>query len=153
MAMLEWTIGQVSERTGLPVSTLHFYERKGLVRSTRTRGNQRRYSRAAVRRLSIIRFAQELGIPLKEIAEALSTLPDDRVATREDWEHISAKWSKALDERLLKLQRLRDNLGACIGCGCLSLDKCILYNRDDVRAAEGPGARTLVSGPAVASND
>jgi MerR family redox-sensitive transcriptional activator SoxR len=147
MSPLEWTVGQVSERTGLPVSTLHFYERQGLVKASRTRGNQRRYSRAAVRRLSIIRFAQELGIPLKEIAEALSALPDDRIATREDWEEISAQWSKLLDERLARLQRLRDNLGTCIGCGCLSLDRCVIYNRNDMRAAEGPGPRTLVAGP------
>jgi MerR family redox-sensitive transcriptional activator SoxR len=147
MTPLEWTVGQVSERTGLPVSTLHFYERQGLVKAARTRGNQRRYSRAAVRRLSIIRFAQELGIPLKEIAEALSALPDDRIATREDWEAISAQWSKLLDERLARLQRLRDNLGTCIGCGCLSLDRCVIYNRNDMRAAEGPGPRTLVAGP------
>ena len=140
----EWTVGQVAARTGLPVSTLHFYERQGLVTAHRTAGNQRRYDRAALRRLSIVRFAHELGIPLKEIGRALNALPEGTVATRADWETMAAGWADRLDDRIARLERLRGNLAGCIGCGCLSLDRCAIFNKDDRRAAEGSGPRTLI---------
>lgn len=148
-ASREWTVGEVAARTGLPVSTLHFYERQGLVAANRTAGNQRRYDRAALRKLSIIRFAQELGIPLKEVAEALGALPEGKLATGKDWEAMAGAWAQKLEARIARLERLRDNLAGCIGCGCLSLERCAIYNKDDCRAAEGPGARTLVAGPAT----
>lgn len=141
----DFSVGEVARRCGVAVSTLHFYEAKGLIGSARSRGNQRQYSKDAIRRVSIIKFAQELGIPLAEIHEVLSSLPNRRTPNRSDWKAIAAKWSRDLDERILRLQRLRRNLDGCIGCGCLSLRRCRIRNRDDVLAAEGPGPRHLLA--------
>jgi MerR family transcriptional regulator, redox-sensitive transcriptional activator SoxR len=137
------TPGELAERSGVAVSALHFYEREGLITSRRTTGNQRRYTRETLRRVAFIRMSQRLGIPLARIREALATLPTDRVPTSKDWARLSAGWRSDLDERILHLQRLRDNLAGCIGCGCLSLKTCILTNPGDVLAQRGPGAANL----------
>lgn len=137
------TPGDLAARSGVAISALHFYEREGLIVSRRTAGNQRRYSRDVLRRVAFIRMSQRLGIPLAQIREALATLPTDRVPTSRDWARLSAGWRADLDERILHLQRLRDNLADCIGCGCLSLRKCKLSNPGDVLANNGPGAARL----------
>lgn len=143
MGRRELTPGEMSHRSGVAVSALHFYEREGLISSTRTTGNQRRYARETIRRVAFIRMSQRLGIPLARIREALETLPTDRVPTSEDWARLSAGWRADLDERIMHLERLRDNLAGCIGCGCLSLKACSLANPDDVLAERGPGAARL----------
>ena len=125
------------------VSVLHFYERQGLIQSRRTAGNQRRYPRAMLRRVAFIRVSQRVGIPLAEIRAALDTLPERRSPTREDWEALSARWRQDLDRRIAQLERLRDDLSGCIGCGCLSLDRCALFNPEDTLGEQGPGARLL----------
>ena len=135
--------GELSARSGVAISALHFYEREGLIESRRTSGNQRRYPRHTLRRVAFIRMSQRLGIPLAKIREALSTLPTDRVPTSKDWARLSASWRDDLDDRILHLQRLRDNLADCIGCGCLSLRTCALSNPDDQLATQGPGAVRL----------
>lgn len=140
------TVGQLAERSGVAVSALHFYEAKGLISSTRTSGNQRRFTRDTLRRVAFIRFAQRVGIPLAEIREALASLPQGRTPTRSDWARLSADWRAQLDARIIALQRLRDNLADCIGCGCLSLDRCALANPDDVLGSTGPGPRRLLAG-------
>ncbi|MGI8336028.1 redox-sensitive transcriptional activator SoxR [Actinomadura scrupuli] len=137
----ELTVGQLAERSGVAVSALHFYESKGLITSRRTAGNQRRYHRDALRRVAFIRLSQRVGIPLGDIGEALSRLPEGRTPTRADWARLSAGWRTELDERIIQLQRLRDDLTDCIGCGCLSLQRCRLSNPGDVLGDEGPGAR------------
>lgn len=142
----ELTVGEVAARSGLAVSALHFYERKGLIRSRRTEGNQRRYDRDVLRRLAIIRVGQDLGIPLGEIAEQLESLPDDRPAGKAEWTRVSSRWHARLERRIALLNRLRDELTGCIGCGCLSMKTCPLYNRDDGLAAEGSGPRRLLRG-------
>src|SRR5690606_8006021 len=119
------------------VSALHFYERKGLIQSHRTGGNQRRYDRDVLRWLAIIRMGQELGVPLAEIGAQLGALPDGRVAGKADWARLSSRWRDQLDRRITLMTRLRDELTGCIGCGCLSLKTCPLYNRDDTLASEG----------------
>lgn len=134
---------EVAERSGVAVSTLHFYEREGLIESTRTAGNQRRYRRDVLRRIAFIRVSQRLGIPLTRIRDALGTLPDDRVPTKADWTRLSRGWRSDLDARIEQLNRLRDDLDGCIGCGCLSLKSCSLYNADDTLGAQGPGAQRL----------
>lgn len=139
----ELSPGEMSRRSGVAVSALHFYEREGLIASRRTSGNQRRYTRETIRRVAFIRMSQRLGIPLARIREALHTLPTDRVPTSKDWAKLSAGWRADLDERIVHLQRLRDNLAGCIGCGCLSLKACALANPGDVLAAQGPGAANL----------
>ena len=140
---MEWphelTPGEMAERSGVAVSALHFYEREGLIASRRTSGNQRRYARETLRRVAFIRMSQRLGIPLARIREALATLPSDRIPTSKDWARLSAGWREDIDQRILHLQRLRDNLAGCIGCGCLSLKICALANPGDVLADEGPG--------------
>jgi MerR family redox-sensitive transcriptional activator SoxR len=146
MLTKELGVGQVSARTGVPVSTLHYYESFGLISSNRTAGNQRRYERHVIRRLSLISFAQELGVPLKEIRQALSVLPMTKAPTMAQWEKMAKTWEIKLDRRIARMQRLKDNLSGCIGCGCLSLRRCVIYNRNDIRGDEGPGPRTLISG-------
>ncbi|BBZ02953.1 redox-sensitive transcriptional activator SoxR [Mycolicibacterium chitae] len=131
--------GELATRAGVAISALHFYEREGLISSRRTSGNQRRYTRDTLRRVAFIRMSQRLGIPLARIREALATLPADRVPTSRDWARLSAGWRQDLDDRILHLQRLRDNLADCIGCGCLSLKSCTLSNPDDVLSEKGPG--------------
>ncbi|KAA0092704.1 redox-sensitive transcriptional activator SoxR [Mycolicibacterium sp. P1-18] len=143
MDVVELTPGELSHRSGVAVSALHFYEREGLIASRRTSGNQRRYARETLRRVAFIRMSQRLGIPLARIREALATLPADRVPTSRDWARLSAGWRADLDERILHLQRLRDNLAGCIGCGCMSLKTCLLTNPGDVLAGSGPGAARL----------
>nr|WP_084643654.1 redox-sensitive transcriptional activator SoxR [Actinoalloteichus hymeniacidonis] len=139
----ELTVGQLAARSGVAVSALHFYERQGLLSSRRTSGNQRRYRRDSLRRVAFIRVSQRVGIPLAAIGEALRGLPDERTPTRADWETLSTTWRTELDQRITQLVRLRDDLSDCIGCGCLSLDTCVLSNPHDRLAAEGPGARRL----------
>lgn len=140
----EFTVGQIAARAGVAVSTLHFYEAKGLIRSNRTAGNQRRYAGDVLRRVAVIRIGQEVGISLAEIAEALASLPQGRTPTREDWKRLSSGWRERLDGRIRQLEALRDGLDDCIGCGCLSIDRCRLRNPDDRLGRQGPGARRLV---------
>ncbi|MBV4496513.1 redox-sensitive transcriptional activator SoxR [Pseudomonas sp. SWRI12] len=139
----ELTVGQVAARSGVAVTALHFYESKGLIKSTRNQGNQRRYPRAVLRRVALIKVAQRLGIPLAEIGEALKKLPDNRAPTAADWQTLSAQWSQDLDERISQLMALRDRLNGCIGCGCLSMEACPLRNQGDVLGQQGPGAHLL----------
>jgi MerR family redox-sensitive transcriptional activator SoxR len=139
------TIGELAARSGVAPSALRYYERLGLLHATRTSGNQRRYARAELRRVSFIRIAQQVGVSLDEIGEALDTLPEGRVPTRADWARLSARWKHRLDEQIALLERMRDRLTGCIGCGCLSLRSCGLYNHADVLAAEGAGPRRLLT--------
>lgn len=139
----EATVGELAERAGVATSALRFYEREGLIRSRRTSGNQRRYSRDTLRRVAFIRASQRLGMPLAAIRDALALLPDNRTPTREDWAKVSEGWRSDLDERIRLMQQLRDNLTDCIGCGCLSIDVCVLTNPEDQLGKEGPGARRL----------
>ncbi|MET8816028.1 redox-sensitive transcriptional activator SoxR [Streptomyces sp. NPDC004549] len=139
----ELTVGQLSARSGAAVSALHFYEAKGLIRSRRTSGNQRRYCRDTLRRVAFIRAAQRVGIPLATIREALAELPEERTPTREDWARLSEAWRTELDDRIAQLNRLRDHLTDCIGCGCLSLKSCVLSNPDDVRGEQQSGSRLM----------
>ena len=138
------TIGETAQRTGVAASALRFYETRNLVRSHRSPGNQRLYHRSMLRRISIIKVAQSLGLSLEEIASALETLPDRRSPTRRDWEIFSLKWRDQLDARIANLVKLREQLSSCIGCGCLSLKRCALYNPGDRAAARGPGPRYLL---------
>lgn len=144
----ELSVGEVAERSGVAVSTLHFYETKGLIRSQRNRGNQRRYPRSILRRVAVIKVAQRTGIPLAEIADALSVLPHDRPLTAQDWRRLSQTWRTFLDDRIARLTKLRNQLDGCIGCGCLSMRECPLRNPLDTLAAEGPGPRLLEPDPA-----
>lgn len=137
-------IGEIAQRAGVATSALRFYESRGLIRSVRTTGNQRRYQRATLRRVALIRVAQGLGLSLHEVAEAVASLPDDRIATREDWARLSSSWRDRLDERIASLSRLRRDLTGCIGCGCLSLQRCALYNPADRVSARGSGPRYLL---------
>ena len=140
----ELTVGDLAARSGVAVSALHFYERKGLITSRRTSGNQRRYRRETLRRVAFIRVSQRVGIPLADIGAALDTLPGDRTPTAKDWRRISQAWHDDLDARIEQLSRLRDHLTDCIGCGCLSLDTCVLSNPDDVFGDRLTGSRLLV---------
>lgn len=137
------TVGEVAQRSGVAVSALHFYEAKGLIKSLRSGGNQRRYPREVLRRVAVIKVAQRVGVPLASIREALATLPESRTPTGADWARLSARWRRELDDRIAKLTRLRDQLSECIGCGCLSLKRCPLRNPWDELSEEGPGARLL----------
>ena len=137
------TIGEVADRSGVATSALRFYEDRGLLASERTAGGQRRYHRDALRRIAFIRAAQRVGLTLDEIAEALDSLPRGRTPTKADWARLSRRWRSRLDEQLARLEALRDDLDACIGCGCLSLRACALYNPEDGAAALGAGARYL----------
>src|SRR3990170_4622798 len=139
----ELTPGEMSHRSGVAVSALHFYEREGLIESRRTSGNQRRYTRDVLRRVAFIRTSQQVGVPLAEIRAALEKLPAGRTPTKQDWARLSRGWRTDLDHRIAQLQKLRDTLDECIGCGCLSLKSCALHNRDDQLAEEGSGARIL----------
>jgi MerR family redox-sensitive transcriptional activator SoxR len=139
----ELSVGEVAARSGVAVSTLHFYEAEGLIRSWRNAGNQRRYARDVLRRVAVIRVAQRTGISLASIREALATLPSGRTPTAEDWARLSAQWRVELNDRIGRLTRLRDQLDGCIGCGCLSIESCPLRNPWDKLGAEGPGPRLL----------
>ena len=142
----ELSVGEVAARSGVAVSTLHFYESKGLIRGRRNRGNHRRYPRDVLRRVAVIKVAQRAGIPLKEIAAALAALPDGRAPTAQDWRRLSARWQAQLDDRIARLTRLRDRLSGCIGCGCLSIRDCPLRNPSDSLGAQGSGPRLLDPG-------
>jgi MerR family redox-sensitive transcriptional activator SoxR len=134
------TVSEVAGRSGFAPSALRFYEREGLLRATRTSGNQRRYERSVLRRLAFIRAARNVGLSLEEVAEALATLPDGRAPTRADWARLSRSWRRRLDDQIAALARLRDGLDSCIGCGCLSLKHCAMQNPGDLAATAGPGA-------------
>lgn len=138
------TIGELAERAGVATSALRFYETKGLISSDRTSGNQRRYPRPTLRRVALIRAGQEVGLTLLEIGDALSTLPHDATPSKRDWERLSSGWQTRLDEQIRELQALRDELSDCIGCGCLSLRSCALFNPSDVISARGSGPRYLL---------
>lgn len=148
------SIGDLARRTGLSVSAIRFYEARGLLSPHRTAGNQRRFPRADVRRLSFALIAQQLGLTLAEIRQELESLPQSRTPTAADWSRISQSIRTRLDSRIRLLERTRDQLDSCIGCGCLSLDNCALYNPHDSAAADGPGPRYLLAdrprGPAPA---
>jgi MerR family redox-sensitive transcriptional activator SoxR len=144
---LDLSVGEVARRSGVAVSTIHFYEAEGLIGGWRTAANHRRYPRGVLRRIALIKVAQRAGIPLKEIAQALASLPEHAVPTAEDWARLSARWKTDLDDRIARLTRLRDQLSGCIGCGCLSLSECPLRNPDDVLAKEGAGPRILDPSP------
>lgn len=133
------TIGAMSERTGVAASALRFYEAEGLIHSARSGGGQRRYARETIRRVSFIRVAQQVGLTLEEIRTALASLPDGRTPTKQDWERLASTWRPRLDAQIALLERLRDRLTGCIGCGCLSLKICRLYNPGDELADRGPG--------------
>ncbi|WP_406527544.1 redox-sensitive transcriptional activator SoxR [Streptomyces sp. I8-5] len=145
----ELTVGQLSARSGAAVSALHFYEAKGLISSRRTSGNQRRYTRDALRRVAFIRAAQRVGIPLATIRDALAELPEERTPNRDDWARLSAAWRSELDDRIARLARLRDHLTDCIGCGCLSLENCVLSNPDDVSGRQMSGSRLMPERPSA----
>lgn len=137
------TVGEVAKRSGVAVSTLHFYESEGLISSWRNQGNQRRYAREVLRRVAVIKVAQRSGIPLASIRKALEALPGRRTPTAEDWKKLSAKWKADLNDRITRLTRLRDQLNGCIGCGCLSLGVCPLRNPCDRLSKRGPGPQLL----------
>lgn len=138
------TISEVAARSGVAPSALRFYEAKGLISSHRTSGNQRRFERAILRRVAVIRAGQRVGIPLATIGEALGTLPENRTPTKRDWERLSRQWRQDLDARIAELELLRKRLASCIGCGCLSLTNCALFNPADRAARRGPGPRYLM---------
>src|SRR5512147_583132 len=142
---LQISVGELAERAGVAVSALHYYESRGLIHAQRSAGNQRRYPRATLRRVAFIRAAQQLGIGLAEIGEALAALPDQRTPTKADWARLSARWRERLDARIAALQALRDRLDGCIGCGCLSLRACALYNPADACAEQGSGPQRLIA--------
>ena len=137
------TIGELSARSGVAPSALRYYESIGLIQSVRTTGNQRRYAQATLRRVAFVRAAQQVGLSLDEITDALSTLPQGRTPTKADWSRLSSSWRQRLDDQIERIERLRDRLDGCIGCGCLSLRSCALTNPGDTLAAYGPGAVRL----------
>jgi MerR family redox-sensitive transcriptional activator SoxR len=138
------TIGELSARSGVAPSALRYYERLGLIWSTRTGGNQRRYERMTLRRVAFIRVSAQIGVPLEEIGAALASLPSGRAPNKADWARLSRTWRGRLDEQIALMEQLRDQLDGCIGCGCLSLKTCGLYNRGDELAAQGPGPVRLL---------
>lgn len=140
------SVGEVAARAGVPISTVHFYEKEGLIRGWRTAANHRRYSRSVLRRIAIVRVAQRAGVPLKEIETALSALPDQRTPTQADWEKLAARWHQQLTERIESLTRLRDQMTTCIGCGCLSTQDCPLRNPFD-QLGEGHVGAVLLDHP------
>jgi MerR family redox-sensitive transcriptional activator SoxR len=137
------TVSDVAVRSGFSSSALRFYERAGLIQATRTAGNQRRYERSVLRRLAFIRAARNVGLTLDEVAAALATLPDGRTPTKADWTRLSRGWRTRLDAQIAALEKLRDGLDSCIGCGCLSLQRCAMSNPGDIARGDGPGARYL----------
>jgi len=137
------TVGEVARRSGVAVSALHFYESKGLIRSVRSMGGQRRYGRDVLRRVAVIKVAQRIGIPLAAISAALASLPEERTPTKADWSRLSRLWRAELDDRIAQLMRLRDQLDDCIGCGCLSIDACKLRNPLDQLSEQGSGPQRL----------
>jgi MerR family redox-sensitive transcriptional activator SoxR len=141
------TIGETAKRSGVAASALRFYEERGLIASERAGSAHRRFSRPVLRRVAFIVFAQRVGLTLDEIGAELAKLPPDRAPTRRDWSRLSSKWTARIDERIDELERLKAGLTECIGCGCLSLDRCRLANPDDRAARLGPGPRYWVGDP------
>ena len=137
------SVGDVAGRSGLAVSAIHFYESKGLIKSWRNKGNHRRYPRDVLRKLAVIKVAQRAGIPLKEISDALATIPNEGKVTAHHWSRLAKQWRASLDDRIDRLTRLRDTLGYCIGCGCLSVKDCELMNPEDKLGRKGPGPQLL----------
>ena len=147
MASVGLTIGETAARSGVAASALRFYEAEGLIASTRTSGNQRRYERSTLRRIALIQAGKAAGIPLEDIGAALAALPDGRTPTKRDWERLSRRWRNELDRRIETLEALRNRLTGCIGCGCLSLRTCALLNPEDEAAELGSGPHYLAQGP------
>ena len=141
--MKEFSVGQVAKRCGVKVSTLHFYEQKGLLQSDRNNGNQRRYKAEVMRRIAVIKAAQKVGISLSSIKIAFASLPDNRTPSMEDWQLLSTLWRDDLNARITYMEKLRDSLTGCIGCGCLSMKNCPIYNPEDILKEEGSGAVIL----------
>ena len=137
-------IGELSARSGVAPSALRFYESRGLIHSERSAGGQRRYARSMLRRVAFIRIARQIGLTLDEIGQALAALPDERTPTKADWTRLSRQWRTRIDDQIATLERLRDDLTGCIGCGCLSLQRCRLSNPDDAAASTGTGPRYLL---------
>ncbi len=131
---MEMTVGEVAQRAGVKVSTLHFYEQKGLIHSWRNAGNQRRYHRNVLRRIAVIKAAQMVGLNLEEVAESLADLPKHQAPSRQEWEQMASNWNAMLEHRIAQLKALQNDLGGCIGCGCLSMESCAIYNPQDIRA-------------------
>lgn len=140
---MEMSVGEVAKRAGVKVSALHFYEQKGLIYSWRNQGNQRRYHRSILRRLAVIKAAQEVGLTLEEIGRSISHLPKHQAPNREEWERMASEWHDLLNHRIHQMKALQEDLGGCIGCGCLSLESCALYNPQDIRAEEFQGKSKL----------
>ncbi|MFI6447041.1 redox-sensitive transcriptional activator SoxR [Kitasatospora sp. NPDC050543] len=139
------TIGQLSRRSGLATSALRYYESLGLIHSERTTGGQRRFARAALRRVAFVRAAQRVGLSLEEARTALDRLPENRAPSPAEWNGVAQSWQSRIDEQIAELEQLKVKLTGCIGCGCLSLSKCALYNADDRAGTAGPGARYLLT--------
>ena len=152
MPIATWPVGKVAQRCGVKISTLHFYEKKGLIQSVRNEGNQRRYKPEVLRRVSVIKAAQKMGISLENIRQAFATLPNQRTPTTKDWEKLSSYWQEELNARITYLERLRDHLTGCIGCGCLSMKVCPIYNEKDKVATEGNGPVLLERDSKLKSN-
>ncbi|UHD45967.1 redox-sensitive transcriptional activator SoxR [Aureimonas altamirensis] len=144
MSVAGLSVGEVAARSGVAVSTIHFYEAKGLIGGWRTQGNQRRYDRSVLRTIAIVQVAQRAGLPLKIVGEFLAAVPAGQKVDKDAWRAIAQSWQNMLDERIRLMTRLRDELGGCIGCGCLSQQDCPLRNPDDRMGREGPGARLLI---------
>ena len=138
------TITELAKRSGVAASALRYYESLGLISAARTKGNRRRYRRSALRRVAVIKVARTMGVSLRQLRAAFRALPDRRDPTPADWEQLSSRWRDELNGRIATLERLRDQLSSCIGCGCLSLDRCGLFNQGDRAAAAGPGPRYLL---------
>lgn len=143
---MEMSVGEVAKRAGVKVSALHFYEQKGLIHSWRNQGNQRRYHRSVLRRIAVIKAAQEVGLTLEEIVQSLQHLPKHQAPNREQWDRMASGWKAMLEHRILQLKALQDDLGGCIGCGCLSMESCAIYNPQDIRAETYAG-KTLLTNP------
>lgn len=137
------SIGDLARRAGISVPTVRYYDERGLIRSTRTAGNKRLFPRHTLRRLAVVAAGQRVGLTLQEIAAALAELPSDRPPTQREWRHMSQQWAATVDRRIRQLEALQSSLDGCIGCGCLSLGKCTLFNPGDEAAREGPGSRWL----------
>ncbi len=142
-----YSIGEIAQRSGVSASALRFYERHGLIHAQRNDGNQRRYRADTLRRIAFVKAAQVIGLSLGEITTALRSLPDRRTPTKRDWDVLARQWLRRVDQQLAELALLRDRLDGCVGCGCLSLTSCALYNRDDRAAGAGSGARYLLGDP------
>ncbi|NOI80176.1 redox-sensitive transcriptional activator SoxR [Vibrio tubiashii] len=143
---MEMSVGEVAKRAGVKVSALHFYEQKGLIHSWRNQGNQRRYHRSVLRRIAVIKAAQEVGLTLEEIVHSLEQLPKHQAPNRQQWDRMASGWKEMLEHRILQLKALQDDLGGCIGCGCLSMESCAIYNPQDIRAETFKG-KTLLTNP------